>query len=313
MRHTVRGLVTSAVVLASALALVGGAPGVSAQSAPSRPSALAATRAGQLFALERNGSVVELDAATGRGKKRWYTPAAGYVGMDLAASINRAGSLLVVALLMRDDGRGSWSVTVRPDGSTTWNLLSPYGVFTGVAIDLPNASVYLSNATTKEVFRTTLGKEASERFVTGLASASRLGPLAYDEASRRLVIGDSIAGDVYALDTTTNRVIGRTHCGSGEIRALGWDTVRRVVYAVDAGSERVWTIPAESGRLGACRTSFTTGDFREPSGIAILPTHQLWISDGRAKKLFLFASPGSSPAVVADWERDVRAALTSKR
>lgn len=262
---------------------------------------LAATADGRLFGLRFDGTLIELDPATGKAMKRWYSPSSGFRGRAISAVLTREGALSVVTLLASESENSpySWLVTMRADGTTNWNSLSTFGDYSGTAVDPRSSIAYVTNGSTNEVFRAGVGSKG-DSFFYGFRSSDEIGPVALDPLSDTLWVGAS-SGEVQALDLKSRQIRSRIKCGTREARALAFDTVRKTLYVIDGDRERMWKATTQRLDKKSCTEFVENEAFKEPSAVAVLPSGEVWIADNRARKLVRYDPAGGKPLIV-DWD-----------
>jgi hypothetical protein len=144
------------------------------------------------------------------------------------------------------------------DGREVWSWLRDPGAYINLTIDDADDDgdghdapvIYIANATSNTIYRVVAGDETHRvEQVVRLASARRLGPMAFDPASHRLFVADldRVPTRLYAIDVTRRRMLSMISLDAvDEIRSLVWDAVTQRLYAADSGQERIWRIDVAS-------------------------------------------------------------------
>lgn len=272
----------------------------------SAPVAVAFSPGAGIFVLEREGTVVQLDA-DGRPAREWYRAGMPYQFMDIGAGVRADGGASVSFVTLRVDRlqsiiTGAWVVTLEAGGKNIWTALNPPGFYAGIALQSDAKVAFVAEAKTNQIYRVHLAPDGRGpvEYAASIDGATRVGPLALDEVGHRLLAGDT-SGQLFTvgLDGHDGGLVAK--CGSGEVRAIIVDRQGRNAYLADPDAEKVWRVSLSARRPASCDVLSASKEFREPSGLAIDATNQIWIADPRAMKLFVVPPSGGPPARQLAW------------
>jgi DNA-binding beta-propeller fold protein YncE len=285
MRRHFRIVLASSVVLFS-LSIFGASPGEMR-----RPIALDKIDGGDLYVLDAGGTVFRLREAT--------------AGLGIVESFELPGSHYPTDLISAKlFGQPTLFVTLNSKISNIVAQLSLDGklqhswIFTralgGLDVDFNSHILYVaSSERPPEVYQVTLqpSQYTDPVFVGEAVGASRLGPLVFDAAKKKLYLGDVEAGQIIEFDIATkrSRVISRSFSSP---QALLVSADGGLLYVADSSRKRIYALDLQ--HLDVPPKPFPTiGGLKSPSGLARLDDGRIVVSDDSAERLFVLSKTGS--------------------
>lgn len=169
------------------------------------------------------------------------------------------------------------------------------GYLSAIAVDPTHRRMWLVNGSTGEI-QSVLFDEL-EPIGTRLTRLVRLGDvgilevLAYDAATDRLFVADSIKGKLYAVSPKSPEP-AEVGADLGEPQALAIDDERRLLYLVDAAGRRIWRLDLSNANA-ELELYLKAREFRSPVGLAVASDGIVWIADPKANRLFAIGPDGS--------------------
>jgi DNA-binding beta-propeller fold protein YncE len=121
--------------------------------------------------------------------------------------------------------------------------------------------------------------------------ASRLGPLVFDAAKKKLYLGDVEGGQIVELDIATKRsqIISRSFSSP---QALLVSSDGGLLYVADSSRKRIYALDLQHPEVPPKPFS-TIGGLKSPSGLARLDDGRIVVSDDSAEKLFVLSRTGA--------------------
>ncbi|MGB7849094.1 MAG: SMP-30/gluconolactonase/LRE family protein [Candidatus Acidiferrum sp.] len=201
-----------------------------------------------------------------------YAPAGGTDSVLIAGTLDGRGIVARYAL----DGRQLQVWTFR-------NFCS------GIDFGAKSHTAYVATSDSNEIYQLDL-KGTESAYVTRISNATKLGPLAFDEASQKIYIADVAAGVIYqySLGTKTSKVLVSD---LSTPNALSFDPDTGRLYIADPGRRAIFTVDTHSTKPKA--TEFVSRPLKSPYGMALLSNDRMAVADYGANSVFVFSSKGA--------------------
>jgi sugar lactone lactonase YvrE len=255
--------------------------GASMLSAQIRPVALSAVADGRLIELDATNAVM-ISAAQSN-----FVPIFGlpkqYGMIDLAAN-GKLDENLIFVVMRGKDILLSPIVQYTSQGQEVRRWLIPTSYPSGIALDYPNRTLYISTLGDASIYQVDLRRNGELRYLMQVPGATRLGALAVDAAGQRLYAADPFSGTVYAV-SLTNRQSSPLVNGLGEPMALAIGQGANLLYVADRAKRCVWAVHLRQGQPNPIRF-WSSNSLREPLGLAVDSNGTVWIGDKSSKVVF---------------------------
>jgi outer membrane protein assembly factor BamB len=260
----------------------------SAQSV--KPVAMHWHQGRNLFVLSQAGEVGVYDAEQ-RRIIRTFPIARNIRPADLtSAKIFDAETLFVSGFY----GRQSVVLQYSPEGKLL-NRFNVPDLATGIDVDPKNDLLYVASPISRTVYGIALADtNRTPRRLAYLGVAQTLGPLIYDEPRKRLLVADTQAGRLYAVDPKTGSYKMLTS-GLYLPTALAFDNTFSTLYVADAGDGKVQVLSfSQVQPPKAYKTSL-----RDLTSVARAPDAEtVFIGDDK-KGVFLFTPKTGEKTLIA--------------
>lgn len=187
---------------------------------------------------------------------------------------NQAGRGLVLRLSL--DGRPlkSWGFQ---------NVCS--GVDSGAA----GRSAYVATSDSNELYR--LDPQGPHvTLVAHIPDATKLGPVAFDEAGQKVYVADVASGRVYqySIAARSSKVFV-THLSAPTALAFEAETNR--LFIADPGQRAILTVDTRAAKPVA--VPFASHPLKAPYGMTLVSAGRVAVADYRANAIFIFSGSGS--------------------
>jgi hypothetical protein len=280
-RHTLFSACAFAVLVALLLA-------VNAKAVPiERPIMMESDGPGsELYVLDDTGILHEYRVTeSGLSEFGHLSVPDGFVASDMSfAQTESPHSLLIAGT---EEGRGV-VLRLSLDSRTlqTWTFQN---VCAGVDSGAHAAVAYVATSDSNEIFRIDL-KGSGVQSVTRISDASKLGPVAYDEAGRQIYVADVASGRVYqySLDTHSSHVLV-THLSAPT--ALVFDTETSRLFIADPGQQAIFVVDTRAVKPVAI--PFASAPLKAPYGMTLISNDRVAVADHSTNSIFVFSSKGA--------------------
>jgi len=124
-------------------------------------------------------------------------------------------------------------------------------------------------------------------YVARIPNATKLGPLAFDEAGRKIFIADLAVGAIYqySLATKASRVLVSNLSAP---TALSFYPETGRLYIADPGRRAIFTVNTRSSQ--PVLTEFVSEPLKSPYGMALLSSDRMAVADYGANSVLVFSS-----------------------
>jgi DNA-binding beta-propeller fold protein YncE len=151
-----------------------------------------------------------------------------------------------------------------------------------------NHTAYVATSDSNEIYQ--LSPEGSKSaFVARISSATKLGPLAFDEGGQKIYVADVAAGVIYQYSMaakSTKVFVSNLSAPT----ALSFDPETGRLYIADPGRRAIFTVDTHSSNPIA--TKFVSDPLKSPYGMALLSSDRMAVADYGANSVLVFSSKG---------------------
>lgn len=268
------------------LGLVIGAPDRADRAKLDRPVMLDSNSPGsELFVLDASGSLHKLRVAQDRLEEygRFSLPA-GFTAADMAYSLSDGQESLLIA--GSESGRG---VVVRYslDGRRmkAWGFRN---ICSGIDFGVATHSAYVATSDSNEIYRVDL-QGTGIKYVTRIAFATKLGPVALDEARQEIYVADVASGRIYQYLIATKAAKVLVNDFSAPT-ALAFDSETGQLFVADPGRRAILSVNTRSNQQVAAE--FASDPLKAPYGVTLISQGRIAVADYRANGVLVFSSKG---------------------
>ena len=240
----------------------------------------------QLFVLDSSGNLHALQVGTNKLQESGrFAVSPELTPADMAyASWGGQEALLIAGMQAGHGVVMSYSLDGRP--LKTWELPN---LCSGIDFSAKTHSAFVATSDSREIFRVDL-QGTKSIFVARISDATKLGPLAFDEAHQTIYVADVASGRIYeyALATRTTSVL---LTGLSAPTALSYDPDGRRLYVADPGRRAIYRVDMNSAKPVA--SQFAANPLKAPYGMALTSNNQLAVADYAANSIAVFSGKGA--------------------
>jgi DNA-binding beta-propeller fold protein YncE len=168
----------------------------------------------------------------------------------------------------------------------TWTFRN---ICSGIDFSAASNSAYVATSDSNEIYRLDLqGTEST--YVSRIAKATKLGPLAFDQVHQTIYVADVAVGAIYqySIATKESNVLVS---GLSAPNALSFDPDAGRLYIADPGRRAIFTVDTRSSKASA--TEFASGLLKSPYGMALISTDRVAVADYGASSVLVFSGKGT--------------------
>jgi DNA-binding beta-propeller fold protein YncE len=239
----------------------------------------------ELFVLDAAGSLHEFRATESSLQEyRKVSVPHELTPADMTfASSGGQDSLLIAGT---DSGRGV-VVSFSLDGRSlrTWSFRN---ICSGIDFGPTTQSAYVATSDSNELYRLDL-KGGEITFVARIEDATKLGPVAFDEARQEIYVADVASGRIYqySIGTKTSKVLVT---GLSAPTALAFDPEASRLFVADPGRGGIFTVDTRSNKPVA--TELASNSLKSPYGITLIANSRVAVADYGANRAVVFSKKG---------------------
>ncbi len=284
--HTRRGLlpVGTLGLCLLALSLATGAPAGDDYARLERPVMLDSNGPGsELFVLDASGSLHKLRLAQDKleeyGK---FSLPAEFTAADMAyASLDGQESVLIAGTESERGAVVMYSLDGQP--LRTWRFRN---ICSGIDFGAATHSAYVATSDSNEIYRLDL-RGTSVEFVTRIGYATKLGPVALDEARREIYVADVASGRVYqyVIATKASKVLVTDLSAP---TALAFDAEAGRLFIADPGRRAILSVDTRASKPIAAE--FASGPLKAPYGMTLISNGRVAVADYGANRVLVFSN-----------------------
>lgn len=239
----------------------------------------------ELFVLDASGSLHELRVTQNSLEEygRISLPPE-LTAADMTYSLSGGQQSLLIAGV--ESGRG---IVVRYslDGRSlkTWSFRN---ICSGIDFGAATHLAYVATSDSNEIYRLDLqGTEIT--YVTRIANAAKLGPLAFDEARQEIYVADVASGRIYqySIATKASKVLVTDLSAPN---ALAFDPEASRLFIADPGRRAIFTVDTRSRKPVAAE--FASDPLKAPYGMTLISKGRVAVADYGANSVLVFSSKG---------------------
>jgi len=281
-----RGLMHLRTLCLSLLALnfATGAPAGDDRAQLERPVMMDSNGPGsELFVLDASGSLHKLRLVQDKLEEygRFSLPA-GFTAADMAYSSSDGQESLLMA--GTESGRG---VVVRYslDGQPmkTWRFRN---ICSGIDFGAATHSAYVATSDSNEIYRLDLRGTGID-YVTRIAYATKLGPVAFNEAQQEIYVADVASGRVYqyGIVTKASKVLVTDLSAP---TALAFDAEAGQLFIADPGRRAILSVNTRSSEPVAAE--FASDPLKAPYGMTLISKGRVAVADYGSNSVLVFSN-----------------------
>ena len=168
----------------------------------------------------------------------------------------------------------------------TWDFKN---ICSGIDVSADRKSAYVATADSKEIYRIDL-QGSTTSYVASIPGAAKLGPLAFDDAHRKIYVADVAAGAIYeyTISSKTSKVLV---VGLSAPTALSYDPDSSRLYIADPGLRAIFTVDTRATKPAA--RQFASSPLKSPYGMALISKDRMAVADYAENAIFVFSSKGA--------------------
>ena len=237
----------------------------------------------ELFVLDASGSLHKLRLAQDKLEEfGGFSLPAGFTAADMAyASLDGQESLLIAGT---ESDRGA-VVRYSLDGQPlrTWKFRN---ICSGIDFGVASHSAYVATSDSNEIYRLDLRGTGID-FVTRIAYATKLGPVAFDEGRREIYVADVAGGRVYqyAIATKASKVLVTDLSAP---TALAFDAEAGRLFIADPGRRAILSVDTRASKPVAAE--FASAPLKAPYGMTLLSKGRVAVADYGANRVLVFSN-----------------------
>ena len=159
-------------------------------------------------------------------------------------------------------------------------------ICSGIDFGASSHTAYVATSDSNEIYRLDL-QGTESKYVARIPNATKLGPLALDEAGRKIFIADVAVGAIYqySLSTKASRVLVSNLSAP---TALSFYPETGRLYIADPGRRAIFTVNTRSSQ--PVLTEFVSEPLKSPYGMALLSSDRMAVADYGANSILVFSS-----------------------
>lgn len=275
----------SLILLASIISFVAGVH--ANQRKRERPIMMDSNGSGsELFVLDAGAVVHELHVSDGGLQEhRIIALPSGLAAADMTYASSRGQDVLLIA--GAESGQGV-VLMYSLDGKRmkSWNLQN---VCSGIDFSAASHAGYVATSDSNEIYELDV-LETEVTYVTRMADATKLGPLAFDDTRKDIYVADVAAGRVYQYSMATKA--GKVLVGDlSAPTALTFDPETRQLFIADPGRRAILTVDTNS--KNPTLAPLASDSLKAPYGMALLSKNRIAVADYGANSIAVFSSKGA--------------------
>ncbi|HZQ55550.1 MAG TPA: hypothetical protein VFB14_25355 [Bryobacteraceae bacterium] len=168
----------------------------------------------------------------------------------------------------------------------TWTFQN---VCSGVDSGANSRTAYVATSDSNELYRLDLDGEHIT-FVTRIPDASKLGPVAFDEAGQMVYVADVASGRIYqySIAARSAKVFAT---GLSAPTALVFDAESNRLFVADPGQRAIFTVDTRAAKPAI--EPFVSAPLKTPYGMTLISEDRIAVADYGANTIFVFSSKGA--------------------
>jgi DNA-binding beta-propeller fold protein YncE len=186
----------------------------------------------------------------------------------------QAGSGLVLRLALDSRSLKSWGFQ---------------NVCSGVDSGASGHSAYVATSDSNDLYRVD-PQGSPVTFVAHIPDASKLGPVAFDEAGQEIYIADVASGKIYQY-SIASRTSKTFVTGLSAPTALAFDAETNRLFVADPGQRAIFAVDTRADKPAA--VPFASSPLRAPYGMTLISEDRVAVADYSANRIFVFSGKGA--------------------
>ena len=238
-----------------------------------------------LFVLDSAGTLHEFHITQTELKEyRRFSLASNFTATDMSYSLWDGRESLLIAGSQLDHGLVA---RYGLDGQIlqTWTFRN---ICSGIDFAMVSGTTYVATSDSNEIYQ--LNPRGTESTYVGrIPGATKLGPLAFDEANHRIYVADVAVGAIYqySIATRASEVLVSTLSAP---TALSFDPATSRLYVADPGRRAIFTVDTRSRATSA--VEFASDPLKSPYGMALVENGRIAVADYGADSILIFSDKG---------------------
>jgi DNA-binding beta-propeller fold protein YncE len=240
----------------------------------------------ELYVLDNTGTVhqyrVAENSLTEYGK---FSVPADFQAADISFDRTEQPASLLLAGIQ--SGRG---VTLRFSlDSRTLKTWAFQNICSGIDSGASSRLAYVATSDSNELYKLDLQADRIT-FVTRIPDASKLGPVAFDEARQMIYVADVAGGRIYQYSITA-RTAKVLVTGLSAPTALVFDAESNRLFAADPGQHAIFTVDPRTAKPAL--VLFASSPLKAPYGMTLISGGRVAIADYKANAILVFSGKGA--------------------
>ncbi|RSL18749.1 hypothetical protein EDE15_4351 [Edaphobacter aggregans] len=167
----------------------------------------------------------------------------------------------------------------------TWGFQN---VCSGIDSGSVNHTAYVATSDSNEIYKLDIEKPRIT-LIARIPSATKLGPVAYDDIRQEIYVADVANGNIYQYSVATkhSRVFVT---GFSAPAALAFDAETNRLFVADPGRRGIFFVDTRASNPVAA--SFASEPLRSPFGLTLVSNGRVAVADYAANSVFVFSSKG---------------------
>ncbi len=168
----------------------------------------------------------------------------------------------------------------------TWEFKN---VCSGVDSGESGHAAYVATSDSNEIYKVDMQGSRST-LLAHIDSATKLGPVAFDEARHEIYVADIAAGKIfqYGLLTRTSKLFVS---GLSAPTALAFDARTNRLFVADPGQRAIFTVDTLASKPAIAR--FAADPLRAPYGMTLISNGRVAVADYSANSVLVFSEKGA--------------------
>lgn len=240
----------------------------------------------ELYVLDESGVLHEL-RVSGSGLAEYARIAvpSDFIAADISFLQSKTPASVLIA--GTESNRGLVMRLSLKDGVLeTWRFEN---VCSGVDSGGSGNSAYVATSDSNEIYRVDTRNQRLN-LVARIPDASKLGPVAFDEAGQQIYVADVASGRVYqySIGMKSSKVF-LTHLSAPT--ALAFDAETHRLFIADPGQRAIFA--ADTRASAPVPVLFASAPLKAPYGMTLLSEGRVAVADHSSNAIFIFSSKGT--------------------
>ena len=241
---------------------------------------------GDVFVLDIAGTLHEFHAGNaGLEEFRQISLPATLTPADMSFALDNGEPNILIA--GSQENRGI-VMLYRLDGQSQ-RIWSFRNVCSGIDYSAHSHTAYVATSDSNEIYRIDVRKGMQSTFVARIPNATKLGPLAFDEANQTIYVADVAIGAIYqySIATKMSKVLVSDLSAP---TALSFDAGSGRLFVADPGRRAIVTVDTRSDN--PVTLEFVAAPLKSPYAMALTSNDRLAVADYGSSSVIVFSNQG---------------------